>query len=204
MPESLIQFTEGSGKKVHTFQRTIGANNVEDEVVIAGEQYLASYILTAQAVGLGTANAHLIQVMAGASLRVRIRRIEVWQRVLATAAGFKEMQLTRLTTAGTGGAGVTANPLDPADAAAGFSCQITPTVKGTELGILAWANPYFVQTAAASLSFPQPLFVWDFDRPRSKPLILAAGTANGIALKVITADAAAQVSWTMWCDESSY
>ena len=78
MAESIVQVTEGSGKKLHTFNRTIGANSVEDEVVLLGENYLASYMIVAAA-SAATANSHVLQIMAGASLKVRVRRIEVQQ-----------------------------------------------------------------------------------------------------------------------------
>jgi hypothetical protein len=204
MPESLIQFTEGSGKKVHTWQRAVAGQNVEDEVVILGEAYQASYIMNAQAAGLATANAHVFQLMAGTTNRVRVRRIEVHQRVLATGAKFLEMLLVRLTSAGTGGAGITPVGLDPAEAAAGFACMLSPTVKGSEGSPLAYANPYLIQTAGASNPIVQPILAWDFDRPRSKPLIIAAGAANGIALKNIGSDAGAQITFTIWADEVTY
>jgi hypothetical protein len=65
MSESIVQVTEGTGKKLHTNQRTIGANNVEDEYVIPGEYPLATYFVQANAVSIATAAAHVIQIMAG-------------------------------------------------------------------------------------------------------------------------------------------
>ena len=40
MSEAFINVTEGSGKKAHTNQRTIGANDVQDEYVVTGRPVL--------------------------------------------------------------------------------------------------------------------------------------------------------------------
>jgi hypothetical protein len=202
--ESIVNVTEGSGKKLHTFNRTIGANSVEDEVTINGEQYLASYLGTDPAATTATVNSHLYQVMAGASLKVRIRRIEIWQQVMATTAVMMQVSLVRLSTAGTGGTAITPSALDPADAAAGATSMQLPTVKGTELLTFAVGSMYMMQTVGASTPLVGPGLVWDFDRPRSKPLIIAAGTTNGIAIKNQTAVAAANVHINIWFDESNF
>src|SRR5712671_5639116 len=135
MPESLIALTEGSGKNLHSFQRVIGANTVEDQAVIQGEPYLASYMIATEPSSnsaLNTANAHLLQITAGASLKVRIRRIEVIQYSVITAAAFFDLRIMRLSTAGTGGTILGPTPFDPADAAAGASSMILQAAEGTE------------------------------------------------------------------------
>lgn len=204
MAESLVQVTEGSGKKLHTFSRTIGANTVEDEVIVLGEQYLASYSLQAGGHSTATANSHVVQVMAGGTLRVRIRRIEIWQFALATTAALTQWDLVRLSTAGTGGGALAAGGLDPADAAPGAAGMSLPTVKGTEGTLIARAMPYVTQTVPTATADPSPLIVWDFDRPRMKPLIIAAGVANGIAIKNVTAIAGMTITATIWFDESNF
>jgi hypothetical protein len=208
MAESLVQVTEGSGKKLHTFQRTIGANNVEDEVMLLGENYLASYLANFNngggPVSTATLNSHIVQIMAGASLKVRIRRIEVYQIALATTAALASFGIVRLTTAGTGGTVQAVSALDGSDAAAGATYMSLPTVKGTESNFIHFAGVYFMQTAGASAQLNQPIYVADFDRPRSKPLIIGAGTTNGIALKLMSAVAAASVWVNVWIDESNF
>jgi hypothetical protein len=203
--ESIVQVTSGSGPKLHTFQRTIGANNVEDEVVLFGENYLATYTVEA-APSTATAASHLLQIMAGASLKVRIRRIEVHQLVAATTAAIMNLSILRLSTAGTGGTAVTPMPLDPSDAASGMTAMTLPTAKGTEVGanVIAGAPCYLIQTIGASTPFNNPIAVWDFDRPRSKPLIIAAGVANGICIKNTAAHAGASVLINVWADESNF
>jgi hypothetical protein len=204
MGESIVQVTEGSGKKLHTWQRTIGANSVEDEYVLLGENALASYTMTDDARSTATANSHLWQIMAGASLKVRVRRIEIFQSVMATTAALAELRLYRVTTAGTGGGATGFIPLDPSDAASGATGMTLPTVKGTEGNLIAVAKPYMMQTIGASAQLQSPSVVWDFDRPRSKPLIIAAGTTNGIVIKNVTAIAGASLGVLVWIDETSF
>ena len=67
MAEAFVNVTEGSGKKLHANDRSIGANTVLDEVMLLGENYLPSYlgVTSAASVSTATANSHLLQIMAG-------------------------------------------------------------------------------------------------------------------------------------------
>lgn len=195
MAESIVQVTEGSGKKLHTFNRTIGANSVEDEVMLYGEPYLATYVIsTTTAASAGTAASHLLQIMAGASLNLYVRRLSVYQFAPATTAAIVTLQLFRLTTAGTGGTAFTAQPLDSTDAAAGMASMTLPTVKGTEGTIVGIKAAQFIQTVPTGGNGTAPLLVeWDFEKLRGKALRVPAGTANGVCIKNPTAVAAATV-----------
>lgn len=182
------------------------SQTVQDEKVILGEQYLATYIanLVVTPASTATVDSHLIQIMAGASLRVRIRRIDMYQGAMATAVTNAGMTLVRLTTAGTGGTLFTPAPLDPADVAAGATVRSLPSSKGTE-GTVIWSGfAYFMQTLAASSPLNQPTLTLDFDRPRSKPLIISAGVTNGIALKLLNATAGATVLIDVLFDEIAW
>lgn len=183
MAEAFVNVTEGSGKKLHGWDRVIGANTVIDEFMLPGEYPVASYTFAATGVSIATVNDHLLQIMAGASLNVRIRRIDAWQAGLAGAVSTVALQLLRLTTAGTGGTALTAAKLDTADAAAGATGMTIPTVKGTESTILRTVRMGIV---AAQPTNPNglPLEVWD-QIPNSKPVVIPAGAANGIAVKVV-------------------
>jgi hypothetical protein len=208
MPASLIAVTEGSGKNLESWQWVVGSNTVERQIIAQGEQHLASYVAnfqgTATTASTATAASHIFQVMAGASLKVRIRRIEVYQSAMATAATVASVGLIRLTTAGTGGGAQSVLPLDASDAAAGATMMTLPTVKGS-VGAFVWlGSMYLMQTVAASAQLNEPILVLDFDRPRSKPLIIAAGAANGIALHLVTAVAGATVWCNVWLDESNF
>lgn len=206
MPEGFINLTEGSGKKAHTFQRIIGANTVEDEYVIVGEPSLAEGVAATPAVSTGTANSHLAQLMAGASLNVYVRSIEIYQVGLATVAAIDEIDVFRLSTAGTGGSVVTPLPLDTTDTITA-TCMTLAAVKGTEA-----ANPLyrvsaqFTQTVATQSGGKQgPLLAMiDFDTLRGKALRIPAGTANGIAIKNLTARAAATVLVVIRFTEANY
>lgn len=195
MAENFVNVTEGSGKKLHTWNRTIGANDVHDEAVYLGEQPLAEYRVQGGGTSLGTAASHNLQVMAGASLHVYVRRIRVYQSVLVTTAALAVFDLIRLTTAGTGGTSVTPRPLDTGDAASGATGMTLPTAKGTEGVVIETQLGYLVQTLGASLGVPQATLLADFDfrGPRQKSLRIPAGTANGIAVKNVNANAGASV-----------
>lgn len=186
MPESIVQVTEGTGKKLHTFNRTIGANSVEDEVVLLGEQYVTTYSVVPGAVTTTTTlNSHMLQIMAGASLVVYVRRIAIYQLLAAAAYTPAQIQIRRLTTAGTGGTAGTLAAFDSTDAAAGAATMVLPAVKGTE-GAVLWDSVMTVQgVAAAGLRD----LVWEFnaDRLRTKAIRIPAGTANGICVKNATA-----------------
>lgn len=193
MAESLVQVTEGVGKKLHTWSRTVGANTVEDEFMLPGEYPLATYTIVADAVSLATAASHTLQIMAGAALNVRIRRIRFRQVANATAAVVGLIDLVRLTTAGTGGTAITPRPPDSADAAAGATAMTLPTVKGTE-GVQLWGWRVMLRQAflaTAAQADEQPDWV---PAPSAKGFLIPAGAANGVAIKSTGGVAGATVS----------
>lgn len=200
MAEAFVNVTEGSGKKLHAFDRTIGANTVLDEVVVLGEQYLASYSARFSAISVATDNDHILQIMAGASLKVRIRKIAIYQQALASAANELSFGVLRLTTAGTGGTSVTPQPYDTADAASGAAAMTLPSAKGTEasVSLLRFTMALYATEPAGRTSNG-----WE-QLPTQKPIIIPAGTSNGIALKITTGRAGATVSGFVEFDESSF
>jgi hypothetical protein len=177
-------FIAVGAKNAHTWQRLVGATNVEDEFTLPGEFPLASYTAYAVSVSGATAASHAMQIMAGAALNVRIRRIMIHGE--AATAGTVRFEIMRLTTAGTGGTVITPSKLDNGDPAAGFTVMTLPTVKGTE-GAAVW--PITVGEAAAAPQTSANSDGW-VQHPYSKPLIIPAGIANGITLKVTGAIAA--------------
>ena len=207
MAETFINVTEGSGKKLHTFDRTIGANSVHDEFVLMGEQPMADYRCTTGTTyaSAATADSHLVQIMAGASLNVYVRRIRVYQHGVATTVTAASAQIVRLTSAGTGGTAFTAAPMDLSDSASGATVMTLPTVKGAEGPSLDQAEGIFIQTLAAG-TFPNQTFVFDFDfrGSRQKSLRIGAGVALGIAVKLRTAVAAATVAIAVEFSEANF
>ena len=193
MAESSINVTEGSGKRLHTFDRSVGGNTVHDEVVVLGEPYLATYTVpTSAAVSIATVDSHLLQIMAGASKPVYLRRIRVY--IASGADSLINLQLRRLSTAGTGGTAITPAPLDTGDSAAGATAQTLPTAKGTESTTL-WAGSSFEPGAtAANLGGQSSLMLdLDFRSEFGKLVKIPAGAANGLALKNTSAAASGQV-----------
>jgi hypothetical protein len=178
VPESAINYTPGSGGKAHAFNRTIGGVPVDESVVIAGEQYLPTYCATATAVS-GAGTGHLMQLMAGSALNVRIRRIVVRQVALATIAGLSRIQFVRLLTAGTGGTSVTAGKYDNGDAAAGATGMTLPSVLGTE-DVVLYSD--IIGLVAVNPSTTLNRLTWEA-RPDMKSIVIPAGTANGLVLK---------------------
>lgn len=207
MAESTVSATEGSGaKKFHTFSRSIGGLTVEDEIVVLGDQYLATYsAVSGSGISAATAAAHWVQIMAGASLPVYVRRIKVTQVAMATAAAMADLLVLRLTTAGTGGTALGTPPWDSTDPASGGTVMTLPTAKGTEGNTLWRESVYFAQTLGASQNAPFGVLLdWDCDRLRTKPFRIPAGAANGLALKCNTAVAAATVTVSVLFTEATF
>ena len=187
MAEGFVNVTEGSGKKLHTFNLTIGANSVEDEIVRLAPGYLASYTASYSGAPTATANSWLCQLQAGASLNVYVTRIRIIQRIAPGATTIQTFETRRSTVAGTAGTAVTARPDDSTDAASGATGILLPTA-GTE-GVLLWSETKSLKVAPFD---PTPLLEWT-PAAYGKPFRIPAGTANGIFVKNIAAIAAAQM-----------
>jgi hypothetical protein len=204
MAEAFYNATEGSGKKLHMNSRTIGADLQHDEFVVPGEFPYPSYDALAQGISTATAADHLLTLNAGASLNVRIRRIEVRQQANATAASINSIQVLRTTTAApTGGAAVTPSPYDTTDAASGAAARTLPTAKGTEAAVLYLIPWTFRQTVATAGDQADNVWEW-YQKPGMKPIIIPAGTTNGIAIKNVAAVAGATMTITIEFVETNF
>jgi hypothetical protein len=176
--ENFINVTEGSGKKAHTYNRTVGANDVHDEATVPGEYPLPGFTASAAGVATTTAASHLMQLMATATGPLRVRRILVTQNAAAGAVGGLPLQIVRLTTAGTGGTVITPRPLGTGTAAA--TAMTLPTAKGTDTTAILWEESIWLGTAA--IPGLKNWMLWE-QLPNSEPIIIPTGTANGIAIK---------------------
>jgi hypothetical protein len=78
-----------------------------------------------------------------------------------------------------------------------------PSSKGTEGVLILNKAAVILQTVGVSTPFP-PLFDVDFERLRTKSLLIPAGAANGIAIKLITAVAAGVVHINVWLTEAGF
>lgn len=193
MTTTYVGVDEGADKKLHGVQRTDGADTVVQYLYVTAEPHESTYsgaIASAGVVSLGVANDHLFQIMAGASLRVGLRRVRVWQYGNASVTSNMRWQLRRLTTAGTGGTSMVITAHDPADPAAGATMAHLPSSKGTEGGYFAQGNCPVLSTATSQ---PGPIIDLDWTRERTKALWIAAGTSNGICLKNLDAVTSATV-----------
>lgn len=194
MGESLVQVTEGSGKKLHTWQRTIGANNVEDEIVIPGLFPWATYTIQVNNISIATANDHVLQIMAGASLNVYLVAVRIEQNGNATAVARADFRLIRLTTAGTGGTAVTPAPHDTTDAASGATAMTLPTAKGAEGTTIRNEVLIMRQALLATATQPEETLDWKYGaNDFMKPIRIPAGAANGLCIKSVAGVAGATV-----------
>lgn len=202
MSESNVPFLDSlsATRKFHTNQRSNGTDTVEEYVQGISEPYLTTYTISVTtAISTATANSHLLQIMAGASSRVCLRRLYVTQMVNGTTQT-NQWSLHRLSTAGTGGTVYTPAANDPADAASGATAMTLPTVKGAE-GVAIGTFAILTHATAATVGL-NPIYFRDWALERTKGIWIAAGAANGIALKNITASASTTVHITAVIVES--
>jgi len=201
MSDTSFQITQGSGTRVHTYDRSIGGQTVNDQVVLLGIPQLAGYIAAANTISIATANDHVIALMAGTTLNLYVYRIEVSQRNTCTSQGQAVYEITRLTTNGSGGTTVTPRPYDTTSAAAGASARTLDSSKGTE-GVALFRMQHGMYNA-----MPIPTFdttdMWEAHF-LSQCLRIPAGTSNGLALKSLVANAAGTVNATIEFFEANF
>lgn len=203
MAESSVNVTEGSGKRLHTYDRTISATLIQDQFMLPGEYPYASYSIVSGFTSTATTSSHLLQIMAGSSLNVRLRRLRVEQVANATGAALLSFEVMRLTTAGTGGTVITPGKYDTADAAAGATAMTLPTAKGTESTTLVWAVIIMRQAILTTGTQPEETYEWE-QHPGMKPIIIPAGTSNGLAVKIGNGIAAGTVVVTAEIVETAF
>ena len=202
MGETTIAVNPSGSTLLHAWSKTVSAQTVYDEFTLPGEFPYASYSVQAGSISVATTADHVLQLMAGSTLNVRIRRITVMQSTLVTTAAFLPLIVLRLTTAGTGGTSITPSKFDNADAPAGATAMTLPTAKGTEGVELFRRQMALTQTLATSSSIV-PAWEW-IQLPNEKPLIIPAGTSNGICVKVGGGRAGAAVDVTVEFVETSF
>lgn len=202
MGESYTNVTEGSGKKQHSWQRTVGANNVEDSFILPGEFPHPSYMISAYNISTATSSSHIVQLMAGSSNVVRVRRINIRQKTAAGTAAIAEFDVLRLTSAGTGGSVLGNNKMVDGDAAAGASAMTLPSSKGTEGTSVAYLSLLMVATAT-TVGGTDTRDQW-VSHPSLEPIVIPAGTSNGIAVKLVAGIASGAVTVLIEFSETSY
>src|ERR1035437_3643895 len=125
-----LSITEGAGKKVAGASYIEAGQSMLDQKILIGEQYLPTYTVNALGILTTATASHLLQVMAGTGLNIRLRHIAVWQSGLATASAFADLSIVRLTSAGSGGSVITPTPHDSADTVTATAMSL-PAAKGS-------------------------------------------------------------------------
>jgi len=186
MAESSVNVTEGSGKRLHTYDRTISSVEIQDQFVLPGEYPYPTYSVTATSISAATLGDHVLQLMAGSSLHVRVRYIRIAQ---ATATGntqtFAPFSVYRLTTAGSSGTStITPSKFNLSDAAAGATAITLPSSKGTDTAYPVLLVGRFLTLNAVTSTGTAALPCWEWRHaPGTGPIIIPAGTNNGICIK---------------------
>jgi hypothetical protein len=197
-----ISVTEGAGKKLAADTYQENGQVVLDQKVLIGEQYLPTYSIAPNSttgIASDVANSHIFEIMAGASLNVRIRSFRIIATTMPAAATGVIFQVLRLSTAGTGGSALTPAPYDTADTA-GATAMTLPSAKGTETTFLF----------AYEIGFPAALpvnnsYEWAWTPPiNGKPIIIPAGTTHGICLKNLGAPVGSRVTFYVEIVETSF
>lgn len=206
MANTTLAVTAGSGSNLRVNSRTIAATTVLEQFTQLADFNEATYNVVTAATLITTAASHTLQIMAGATLPVYLRRIQVYQLALATAAAICNWDILRLTTAGTGGTAITPSPLDSTDSASGATAMTLPTAKGTESTVLWRGSSSITQTVATQNAGESNTRILDivFDGLRMKVPRIAAGTTNGIALKQVTGVSPASVYVVATISEAAY
>jgi hypothetical protein len=200
--ESVVAVTEGSGKNLQSWSRVVSSSTVQDQFVLPGAYPYATYVVLAENISIATASDHVVQLMAGSSLYVRVHRIRVTQHTLVTTANADPFQVIRLTSAGSGGSSITPAKFDTGDASAGASAQSLPSSKGTESTTLLTRSLLLTQTAPTAGGY---YATWEWTQSlNAKPIIIAAGTSNGLVVKNNGSRPGATVDVEIEFTETSY
>lgn len=205
MAESLVQVTEGVGKKLHTWSRVVGANIIEDEFNVPGEFPYPSYTVDVDAISMANAGDDIVQIMAGAALNCRIRSIDIRQAAAATAVAVRTLTIARITSAGTGGAVVTPSKMSNADGAySGAAASLVPNAThGTIGAVIRTVRFALFQALSATQAQVPDTFHWE-QKPGMEPIIIPAGVANGLVIRNATATAGALLTVTIELVETAF
>lgn len=122
----------------------------------------------------GTANALFAALVAGATMGVKIRRVTLGVRAGASVPTSQQLTvaMVRTTARGTATTTTAGNKMDPNSAAAGATGL---DVAWSTVPTATWTAPYLFETSFNSQSGV------DLPFELLEELIIAAGTANGIA-----------------------
>ena len=157
----------------------------------------ATYTLLASSIATTTSASHILQVMGDGTNYGRLHRLKVQQVTLAGAEALAQLQIVRLETAGTGGSAVSARPFDLADTDPyGGGGMTLPSSKGTEGDVLLQERMLLIDSAIDDVGGPYARWEW-YANDFAKPIVFGNGTADGLALKIVTGIATSTVDVTL-------
>lgn len=201
MAEGLIGIDEPSAadKNLHSWSKTVGANTVQDQVIVKGDAFSATYIASFANIATTTSSSHIVALEADGTNYIKIRRISLWQRTLAGVVNRLDTQVLRTTTASSAGSTITPAPVDTGDSAFGGVCRTLPTA-GSE-GTILLRRPLTLFATAPITTHGEYQYV---SRDDAKPIVIQPATTNGIAIKIITGVGTATVDGEIEFVVSSY
>lgn len=205
MAEDICQVTQGVGVKLHTNSYVAGGQTVHDEFVVPGPYPYATYIVS-PAAGVTCANAgdDIAQLMAGASLKLRIVRIRLEQAQLITAAALTAFTIARVTTAGTGGTAITPSKMDNADGAAGAAAASgVPTASKGAIGAQFFVRQIQPTQTAATAGQLTPYWEWTASTI-AKGILIPTGATNGLVIRNVSARAGLSVNFEIEFVETTF
>ena len=182
MSENSIAVTTGVGKNIHTIDRTVASILVQDQVVIPGLFPFDTFIASAAAVSAANAGDDMLQLMAASSMHLHVVRVRVEQMAPVGTAAYTDLQLLRITTAGTLGTAVTPTKLNNGSAATGVGMSgILNANRGTAGASIFQRAIEPIQTAPAG-GGPTPFWEWTKSEYGSA-IVIPGGGSNGIAIR---------------------
>ena len=163
-------------KYLHTSQRTISGTAREDQYVLQGMGAYPTYSVAAYEIAADATGDHVLQIMGDGSNYSRLIRLQIMANV-ATSATRCGLTIKRLSSAGTGGSSITAQPFDTTDTYGGGAMTL-PTTGGTE-GVTLFNVSMLMPTGAGDANY------WEWQaHPLGKPIIFGTSTANGIVIEM--------------------
>lgn len=216
MPESFIGLpADSTGKKVHTRQRVIGANTVEEQWFLPGSERVSTAkiaVSTFRTPGLAVTphNLFTLENLAAnpATFLVGVRRLTIQMVATAATAALTTYRMWRTTTVPTGGTVMTKTSRDSADALnANVNARMAVSADAVATAItyaLPATNPMWQQSQPVMLTSG----VWNGDDNslipvifQDDPLVIRPGQSILIAA---TTASVASASYVINCSWEEY
>lgn len=157
MAESYIQLpTDSTGKKLRTFERTIGGNLVHEQYTQIAEE--AAWLITTPAIAAASGRIYLAFMNTLAAQKIALRGLWIIRTNTAVVGAAMQFDLKRISAV-VGGTAVTPNLMDSTDAAlTGFTCVHTAT-SATEGAVLFPFYGSSEESVTAQVALSNNMFV---------------------------------------------